>query len=78
MRDKERQRHRLRKKQAPCREPYVGLNPRTSGIMSWAEGRCSTAEPPRRPNTPIIISKYLSANSESTIGFLLLAIFPQL
>ena len=43
MRDIERQRHKQRKKQAPCREPDVGLNPRTqsqdSRIMPWAEGR---------------------------------------
>ena len=29
--EKERQRHRQRKKQAPCREPDAGLNPRTPG-----------------------------------------------
>ena len=28
---RERQRHRQREKQAPCREPYVGLDPRTLG-----------------------------------------------
>ena len=27
--ERERQRHRQKKKQAPCREPDVGLNPRT-------------------------------------------------
>ena len=27
----ERQRHRQREKQAPCREPDVGLDPRTPG-----------------------------------------------
>ena len=32
MRDRERQRHRKREeKQAPCREPDVGLDPRTLG-----------------------------------------------
>ena len=32
MRDTERrQRHRQREKQAPCREPDIGLNPRTLG-----------------------------------------------
>ena len=30
-RERERQRHRQREKQAPCREPDVGLNPRTPG-----------------------------------------------
>ena len=31
MREKERQRHRQREKQAPCREPDVGLDPRSPG-----------------------------------------------
>ena len=31
MRDTERQRHRQREKQTPCREPDVGLDPRTPG-----------------------------------------------
>ena len=31
MRDRERQRHRQREKQAPCREPDVGLDPGTLG-----------------------------------------------
>ena len=30
-RDIKRQRHSQREKQAPCREPNVGLNPRTPG-----------------------------------------------
>ena len=30
-RHSERQRHRQREKQAPCREPNVGLDPRTLG-----------------------------------------------
>ena len=30
-RDRERQRHRQREKQAPCREPNVGLDPGTPG-----------------------------------------------
>ena len=29
--ERERQRHRQGKKQAPCREPDVGLDPRTLG-----------------------------------------------
>ena len=39
-RERERQRHRQREKQAPCREPNVGLNPQDSRITPWAEGRC--------------------------------------
>ena len=30
-RERERQRHRQREKQAPCREPNVGLDPRSPG-----------------------------------------------
>ena len=30
-RERERQRHRQREKQAPCREPNLGLDPRTLG-----------------------------------------------
>ena len=30
-----------------CQEPDAGLDPRTLGITPWAEGRCSTAEPPK-------------------------------
>ena len=30
-RERERQRHRQREKQAPCREPYVGLDARSPG-----------------------------------------------
>ena len=29
--ERERQRQRQREKQAPCREPYVGLDPRNPG-----------------------------------------------
>ena len=36
-RERERQRHRPREKQAPCQEPYVGLDP-GSWIMPWAKG----------------------------------------
>ena len=43
---REKQRCRQREKQAPCRGPNVGLDPRTK---PWAKGRCSMAEPPRHP-----------------------------
>ena len=46
MRERDRQRHRQREKQAPGKEPKVGLDP---GTMPWAEGRHSTAVPPRCP-----------------------------
>ena len=31
--ERERQRQRQRKKQAPCRDPYMGLDPRTPGSL---------------------------------------------
>ena len=42
--ERERQRHRQREKQAPCREPEVGLDPQTPGSHP-----SSTTEPPRCP-----------------------------
>ena len=46
---RERQRHRQREKQAPCREPYVGLHPRTPG--SCPELKADT-EPLSHPEVP--------------------------
>ena len=34
LRERERQRHRQREKQGPCREPDVGLDPRSLGSHS--------------------------------------------
>ena len=45
MRHTERQRHRLREKQAPCREPDMGLYPRSPGShprLQAALNRCAT------------------------------------
>ena len=44
---REKQRHRQREKQAPAREPDVGLDPETLG--SHPELKASTTEPPRHP-----------------------------
>ena len=50
--ERERQRHRQREKQAPCREPDVGLDSGTAeSCPELNEGRCSTAEPPRHPSS---------------------------
>ena len=46
MRDTERQRHRQREKQVPCRKPDAGLDPETAGSHA--------AEPPRHPRNTII------------------------
>ena len=51
MRDthRERERHRQREKQDPCREPDVGLNPRTPG--SCPESKANT-QPLSHPGFP--------------------------
>ena len=49
MRDTERQRHRQRDKHAPCREPDVGLNPRTPGSCP---GLKAGAKPLSHPGVP--------------------------
>ena len=48
MRDRGRQRHRQREKQAPCKEPDVGLDPRTPG--SHPELKADT-QPLNHPGT---------------------------
>ena len=50
MRERERQRHRQREKQAPCREPDVGLDPRTPGSCP---GLKAGAKPLSHPGIPI-------------------------
>ena len=50
-RERERQRHRQREKQAPCREPDVGLNPGTPGSCL---GPKVGAKPLSHPGIPTI------------------------
>ena len=57
-RERERQRHRQREKQAPCREPNVGLDPRT--LRSQPEPKTDT-QPLSHPGAPINI-QILSTN----------------
>ena len=49
-RERERQRHRQREKQAPCREPNVGLDPRTPGPLP---GLKAGAKPLSQPGVPL-------------------------
>ena len=49
MKDTHTHRHRQREKQAPCREPKVGLDPPVSRTTPWAEGG---AKPLRHPGCP--------------------------
>ena len=50
--EKERQKHRQREKQAPCREPYVGPNP---VIL----GSCPEPEPPRHPEMYVFLIAHI-------------------
>ena len=47
---RERQRHRQREKQALCREPIVGLHPRTPGLCPEPKAE---AQPLSQPGVPI-------------------------
>ena len=49
-RERERQRHRQREKQAPCREPDVGLHPGTPGSCP---GPKAAAQPLSHPGVPV-------------------------
>ena len=49
MRDTERQRHRQREKQTPCREPDAGLDPRTLGLRPEPK---ADAQPLSYPSAP--------------------------
>ena len=45
-RERERQRRRQREKQAPCREPDMGLDP-------WTPGSCSEPKAETQPGVPV-------------------------
>ena len=64
MTDRDRQRHRQREKQAPCREPDMGLNPRTPG--SHPEPKAD-AQPLSHSGVPLVA--YFKAISD-TLFFL--------
>ena len=51
MRDTQRDRHRQREKQAPCRDPDVGLDPRTPGSLPEPK---ADAQPLSHPGVPCI------------------------
>ena len=62
MRDRERQRHRRRDKQAPCREPDVGLDPKTPGSRPEPKADTHPLSHPGDPNSltlkPAVIIPY--------------------
>ena len=49
-RERERQRHRQREKQAPCREPDMGLDPRTPGSCPALKASAKLLSHPGIPN----------------------------
>ena len=53
--EREKQRHRQRKKQAPCREPDMGLNPRTPGSRP---GPKAGTKPLSHPGCPCLFFKF--------------------
>ena len=50
MRDTQKQKLRQRENPAPCREPDMGLDPRTPGPRPEPKTRCSTTESPSCPS----------------------------
>ena len=50
-RQRHRQRHRQREKQAPCREPNVGLDPQTPGSCPGLKAGAKPLSHPGVPNT---------------------------
>ena len=52
-----RQRHRQRKKQAPCGDPDVGLDPRSPGSGPGAEGSAKPLSHPGCPMTGFLIKR---------------------
>ena len=56
-RERKRQRHRRREKQAPCREPHVGLDPGTPGSRP---GPKAGTKPLSHPGIPELFSFYLN------------------
>ena len=61
---REKQRHRQREKQAPCREPYGGLDPSIPG--SWPEPKAD-AQPLSHPDALLLLLK-----SQPPVWFLFL------
>ena len=61
MRDTERkrQRHKQREKQAPCREPDVGLDPKTPGSHPGPKAEAQLLSHPGIPKSHILIKVIL-------------------
>ena len=54
--DRERQRYNQREKQAPCREPHVGLDPRTPGSCPGPKAGAKLLSHPEIPSSLVFIN----------------------
>ena len=59
-----------RKRQAPSGGARCGAPSQNAGIMPWAERRCSTAVPPRRPSPRILMDSCLTSRSFIHLEFI--------
>ena len=62
--ERERHRHRQREKQAPCREPDVGLNPGSPGSHPGAEGSVKPLSHLGCPGEDFLKSRNKQSNSK--------------
>ena len=60
-RERERQRHRRREKHAPCREPDMGLDPRSPRITHWAKGSAKPLSHWGCPSLSVLFTDVFSA-----------------
>ena len=68
MRDthRERSRHRQREKQAPCREPDVGLNPGSLGSRPGLKGSAKLLS---HSGCPVLFHQHCSGHEEVELSF---------
>ena len=64
-RERERQRHRQREKQTPCREPDVGLDPRTPGSPSEPKADSQPLSHPGVPLEGIMLSEISQSEKDN-------------
>ena len=70
---RKRQRHRQREKQDPCREPHVGINPRTLGPRPEPK---AVAQPLSHPGIPLKEFLYGKVDLQDPMGWAKVAFCP--
>ena len=73
--DKERERERQREKQAPCRKPDVGLNPRTPGSRPGPKAGTKLLSHPGVPKECFLSGSEIPFNSFKLWHFSFLAFY---